>query len=155
MIPEPCDPGRPARPDNPLSPRTYKTCCPKCDNSVTGLASGKPARFCLAHPVLDKHQECHQLVAPRMMLITSSAFSFCGGRFFVPRGEMKIPPIRKKPAPKRTLKPTTGKYCRHCGKPFKPEQSNGQLYCSERCHKDHWNERRRELRAERRGGDAK
>jgi len=154
MIPEPCDPGKRAGgPDNPSAPRTYKTCCPKCDNSVSGLASGRPARFCVEHPVLDKHQEYYSLIAPRMMLNTELAFHFCRGDHFTPKGELAVPPIHRKPKPERPQKPT-GKFCRHCGKPFKPERSNGQLYCSERCHKDHWNRQRRELRAKRRVGDA-
>lgn len=157
MIPEPStDPGKRAeRPDNPSAPRTYKTCCPKCDNSTSGTSDGRRARLCLNDGVLDEHQRSHQLTVIRRALNCESAFSFCGGRFFTPRGELTVPPIRKKPAPaSKPRQNLISRVCKYCGNSYKPGSPNSN-YCSPECSRGSRSKREKERRAAKRAGDAK
>lgn len=89
-----------------------------------------------------------------MMLNTELAFHFCRGDHFTPRGEMKIPPIRKKPAPaSKPRQNLISRVCKYCGNSYKPGSPNSN-YCSPECSREARAIREKARRAAKRGGDA-
>lgn len=156
MNPEPSTgPGqRAGGPVSASGTRNHKTCCPKCDNSVSGLASGRPARFCVEHPVLDLHQEYYSLIAPRMMLNCELAFHFCEGLYRIPRGELTVPQVHKPRPTTATRQNLTNRVCKQCGMSYRPRSLNSS-YCSDTCSRKARSIREQKRRAEKRTGDPK